>query len=253
MKAISFNIHTSVNPREDGDNAWKRRAHAVRNMIKTEAPDVMGVQEALLDQLSYIDNSFKLTYRRVGVGRDNGITRGEHTAIYYNIKRIELLWHSTRWLSPMPFNVSRGWDAGCHRTVTIAKFRDIETGKVFFYFNTQLDNVGKVSRRESVKYIAQLVKAIPHNTPVIVGGDLYMSSSDALLEPFSDAGLSLARSYTSISDDKPSYNGFGKQPEKTEDEFYVRRIKVYTFKTLDKNYGVPYISNHYPIEIIFEL
>jgi len=253
LKAITFNIRTSAASREDGDNAWIRRANAVKTMIKTEDPDVMGLQEALLDQLSYIDKSFLRTYRRIGVGRDNGITRGEHMAIYYNTNRLALMWHTTRWLSPTPYNVSRGWDAGCFRTVTIAKFRVLETNKVFYYIDTHLDNVGVESRRESVKLIVRLIKTLTGDVPIVLGGDMNVPSTDPALEPFSQAGLTLARESAPQSDNKPSYNGFGKHRNNTTDEFYIRGIRALSVTTLDNDYGVPYISDHYPIRLIFEL
>ena len=253
LKAISFNLRSSSFSREDGDNAWVRRAGAVKTMIKNEDPDVMGVQEALLDQLSYLDNAFKYTYRRVGIGRDNGLSRGEHMAIYYNIKRIALVWHTTRWLSPTPYNVSTGWDATSPRTVTIAKFRVIATGKVFYYFNTHLDLIGKESRRESILLITKLIKTLTGNVPVIFGGDFNTVASDPILEPLDEVDLELARTQAPISDNKASFNTFGKARAKTIDELYIRKINLISFETLDGDYGVPYISDHYPIAIEFEL
>lgn len=253
LKAISFNMRTSALSREDGDNAWVRRAAAVKTMIRTEDPDVMGVQEALLDQLSYIDNAYKYTYRRVGIGRDNGLSRGEHMAIYYNTKRIALMWHTTRWLSPTPYNVSIGWDAPNPRTVTIAKFRVIATGKVFYYFNTHLDPIGKESRRESILLITKLIKTLTGSVPVIFGGDFNTVASDPIMEPLNDVELQRARTRAPISDNKVSYNAFGKARAGIIDEFYIRKINLLSFKTLDGDYGVPYISDHYPIAIEFEL
>ena len=37
------------------------------------------------------------------------------------------------------------------------------------------------------------------------------------------------------------------------DHFFVRKMKVKQFRTLDGDYGVPYISDHYPIEMVIRL
>ena len=61
IKAISFNIRNSNAPREDGEYAWPYRINAVCNMIETEKPDLIGMQEPLLNQLTDID---KRLYRK---------------------------------------------------------------------------------------------------------------------------------------------------------------------------------------------
>ena len=50
-----------------------------------------------------------------------------------------------------------------------------------------------------------------------------------------------------------TYNAFGKGQGSPIDHFFVRNIEVKEFRILDGDYGVPYISDHYPIEIVIEL
>jgi len=253
VKAVSFNVRNSISSREDGKNNWYNRSKAVVNMIRKEHPMVMGVQEALLDQLAYIDNNFRRQYRRVGVGRDNGISRGEFTAIFYDYHQVELVSQKTRWLSSTPTRLSRGWDAACNRTVTIARFRIKSTGKEFYYFNTHLDHVGAQSREESVKLIAQLIMTETRGIiPVIVGGDLNCVITDPILDPFFDMGLISARLEAPVTDNKYSYNGYGKDRWMV-DHFLTRGVVLKSFRTLTDNYGARYISDHYPIEIIFTI
>ena len=49
IKAMSFNIRTAN--AKDGTNSWEYRADAVLAMIQDQAPDVLGLQEALLRQV----------------------------------------------------------------------------------------------------------------------------------------------------------------------------------------------------------
>jgi hypothetical protein len=51
-----------------------------------------------------------------------------------------------------------------------------------------------------------------------------------------------------------TYNAFGKGPGASIDHFFVRGdIEVKQYRILDGDYGVPYISDHYPIEMVIRL
>ncbi|MBP5189542.1 MAG: endonuclease/exonuclease/phosphatase family protein [Bacteroidales bacterium] len=252
LKVLSFNIRYDSYQKIDGDNGWDYRKDAVVKMINTERPDVFGLQEALEHQLDYLDQQL-LSYRRVGVGRDNGYTEGEYMAIYYNINRLKLVSAKTRWLSETPLLPSLGWDAACRRTVTIAQFRDLESGEEFVYMNTHLDHVGDTARAESTKIIANYAAQLAYSTPVIVGGDMNSPIEDTIFDNFYNVGLEPARSLTQFTSNAITYNAFGKDSGAVIDHFFVNGIKVRRFRTLNGDYGVPYISDHYPIEMVIKL
>jgi len=55
------------------------------------------------------------SYAHVGVGRDDGISKGEHSPIFYDSDKFEEVDWDTIWLSPTPHVVaSKGWDAVSH-------------------------------------------------------------------------------------------------------------------------------------------
>ena len=254
MKIISFNIRYNSWENIDGENGWPNRKGAVAKMILEERPAAIGLQEALIDQLQYLDTVLTC-YRRIGVGRDDGKEAGEFMAIYYDTSRLELLAHRTRWLSETPDVPSKGWDAACYRTVTIACFRDRQSGKEFQYLNTHLDHVGQTTRAEGVKLIVNSLKesSIANNVPVIVGGDMNSTIDDKIFQSFYDVNLKAARELTKKTSHVDTYNAYGKEKSALIDHFFVRNVKVKQFRTLDGNYGVPYISDHYPIEIVIGL
>ena len=212
IKLISFNMRTSWG--RDGDNSWPNRRHATAQMLRQEAPDVMGVQEAMQDQLYYIDTECP-RYARVGEDRDGGAEGGETMAVFYLRDRFELLDSGTFWISETPDNVSRGWDAACNRTVTWVELRDKRSDKEFF-LNTSIDN--------------------PHLKPLT---RLMASARDTAAE----------------TDQKGTFNGFGSAPDTIilDHLFYRGRMKCRKFVTLDGDYGAPYISDHYPIAMVFTL
>ena len=71
LKVVSFNIRYNSYHNIDGENGWPNRRAAVVRMINEEQPVALGLQEALIDQLQYLDSCLP-GYRRVGVGRDDG-------------------------------------------------------------------------------------------------------------------------------------------------------------------------------------
>ena len=253
LKIISFNIRYNSWDNIDGDNGWPYRKASVAKMIDQEKPVAIGLQEALIDQLHYLDRALP-SYRRVGVGRDDGKEAGEFMAIYYNTDAVELVSGETRWLSATPETPSKGWDAACYRTVTKARFKIKESGKEFIYLNTHLDHVGKTARTESAKLIASLAKEDESGSPIILGGDMNSTIDDEIFQSFYAEGLKAARELApkKHTDNRITYNAYGKEKGSVIDHFFVKGLKVVSFRTLDGDYGVPYISDHYPIEIVVE-
>ena len=251
IKLISYNLRNSHG--KDGDNVWMNRRHATPEMIRREAPDVFGVQEGLIDQLHYIDTECP-QYARVGVGRDDGKEGGEIMAVFYLRDRYDLLDHGDLWLSETPDRVSRGWDGACNRTMTWVHLREKATGKEFYYFNTHLDHKGVVARREGVKLVVREVQQIAgRKAAVVVGGDLNSTIDDRIFDPLKKF-MTPAREKAPVTDRKGTYNGWGQAPNSMViDHLFVRNMKCLSYRTLDGDYGVPYISDHYPIEIVVRL
>lgn len=251
MEIVSFNIRYNSWNNIDGPNGWPYRKAAVVKMINKERPAAIGLQEALIDQLLYLDSNLP-AYKRVGVGRDDGKEGGEFMAIYYDTTRLQLIDYGTRWLSETPQEPSLGWDAACRRTVTVAHFRERRSGKEFDYLNTHLDHVGKKARAEGARLIASIVQRC--EGPVIVGGDMNSTIEDTIFQAFHRVGLQTARDLAKSTSHKDTYTGFGKDKPSMIDHFFVRGdIEVERFRTLDGDYGVPYISDHYPIAITVKL
>ena len=253
-KIISYNIRRGDLAKDDGSNAWKKRRNATLEMIKREAPSAFGLQEALIDQVQFIAKAFP-QYGHVGVGRDNGKTGGEIMAIFYLKDKFTLLDSGTYWLSETPDKVSRGWDAACNRTLTWVKLQEKTTGKTLYYFNTHLDHKGEIARQESVKLIVQIINdKVPAGTAVVLGGDLNSTIENAIFDPLRNNGMLSARATAPVTDGKGTFNAFGTAPTGIIlDHFFLRNTKAISFRTLDGDYGAPYISDHYPIETVIEL
>lgn len=253
LTVMSFNIRNSSAYAEDGPNAWEYRRDAVIRMMNIESPDIIGLQEMLPDQVEYFDAMLP-GYKRIGVGRDDGERQGEMMAIYYRANRYELVRAETRWLSLTPNTPSFGWDAACKRTVTIAHLRDRKDGKELVYLNTHLDHVGKEARKESILLLCEMVDYYAgQQIPVILGGDMNSDLESEIFQPIREHKLISAREATSVKDTSNTYNAYGRGKASQIDHLFTRGMTVMGFKTLTKDYGVPYISDHYPIKVLIKL
>src|SRR6187431_3396321 len=176
LNVMTFNIR--YNTKNDSLNAWPYRKDNAASQIRFHNVQILGVQEALHEQMMDLGQSLS-QYKYVGVGRDDGKTKGEYSAIFYDTIRLKLLGSATFWLSLTPgIAGSKSWDAAITRIVTWAKFTDTRSKKTFFVFNTHFDHLGKEARRESARLLMQKVKDIAGNNPVVITGDFNSKPSD---------------------------------------------------------------------------
>lgn len=251
--AMSFNIRMSGFSKEDGDNAWDNRKEAVVRMIRDVHPDFFGVQEMLPDQQSFLREHLP-EYLIVGVGREDGAEKGECMAVFYDRRRFKMCDSHTFWLSQTPEKASYGWDAACRRTVTYIHLRERDSKQNIYYFNTHLDHRGQEARRKSVELLCQLIDSLcPQSAMVLLGGDMNSSIEDTIFIPLEKIGLISAREHVTNSDYTNTYNAYGKGDGSLIDHFFISQsvISPISMQTITKNYGVPYISDHYPIVLIF--
>ena len=130
-----------------------------------------GLQEVLKNQLDDLEKLLP-NYGWVGVGRDDGINKGEFTPIFYLKQRFELLSSGTFWLSKTPDEAgSRGWDAACKRIVTWAEFKDRAFESRFYHFNTHFDHIGFNAKHKSAYLLLRKIQEICSDLPTIVTGD----------------------------------------------------------------------------------
>ena len=254
LSVMTFNIRLNI--KSDSLNAWPYRKDNAASQIKFHNVHILGVQEALHEQM--MDLSQALTqYKFAGVARDDGKTKGEYSAIFYDTTRLKLLGSSTFWLSLTPeIPGSKSWDAAITRIVTWAKFKDAKTKKTFFVFNTHFDHIGKEARRESAKLLKQRVKDIAGNEPVIITGDFNSKPSDEPIMVLMDANDankfidSKAISKTPHYGPTGTFNAFTSKEVDNEPIDYIflkGKWKVLQHATLSQTWGGRFSSDHFPV------
>eukprot|EP00039_Didymoeca_costata_P011835 m.167534 g.167534 ORF g.167534 m.167534 type:complete len:513 (-) comp15306_c0_seq1:114-1652(-) len=150
IRIMSFNVRYDDKGSQYYSWAWSRRRQAVYSMILFHRPDVICLQEAYMHQVHDIVNFLK-DYVFVAVGREDGDSKGETTAVLVH-KKHNIVWNSTLWLSETPHVPSRGWDAADFRTLTLVSIK-LSNGRQILIMNTHLDHIGSVARLESAKFV----------------------------------------------------------------------------------------------------
>ena len=257
ISVISFNIR--VDNAADGTNVWRNRRDAVVTMIERERPMLLGLQEAQPHQITYLSEHCP-DYAWYGLGRDTGkvppatdsYAAEETMAIFWRTAELELLDKGTFWLSETPDQVSKGWDASYRRTCTWAGFRHRKSGQTCYFFNTHLGNDGKVAREESIKLLVSRMKTINSKRRVsFLTADFNSNVTDACFAPL-HVYMRDARANAAVSDDYPSWNGYGASTGRLDHVFFSGdNCTAREFRTLRGDYGVPYISDHYPVAACF--
>lgn len=176
IRVMTFNLR--LDTPSDGPDAWPHRKEMVAQTMRFHRADFVGIQEGLPHQLEQLDEMLPY-FDRIGVGRNTEDDPGEYSAIYYKKDRFELIENNTFWLSETPDEVaSVGWDAALPRIVTWGKFRDLNSGKTFFVFNTHFDHIGETARAESASLILEKIDELAGNSPVVVMGDFNTTEDD---------------------------------------------------------------------------
>lgn len=246
IKACSFNIRFD-NP-DDGFNQWDNRRKNIVLFLGVEKPDIIGFQEVLVNQLEYLE--LRLTdYSRVGIGRDDGIEKGEFAPIMYLDDRFMLLDSGNFWLSETPAVPSLGWDALINRICTYAFLQDRLSGEEIHVYNAHFSHVGSEARLNSAKLILDSIAVNSQDARVILTGDFNTEPGSSPYNEFIQNGLLDSYETDLKLGPEGTFNGF------TLTGTYDRRIDYIFFRGFEPEYYVTnsmvidnqYLSDHFPV------
>jgi endonuclease/exonuclease/phosphatase family metal-dependent hydrolase len=247
LKVMTYNIRLDL--ASDGENRWDNRKEMLAGQALFYEPDFMGVQEALYNQMDYLDKNLP-AYDFIGVGRDDGKQQGEYSAIFYNAGKFEVLEQHTFWLSQTPEKPSKGWDAAYNRVCTYGLFRDKKTKQKLWVFNTHFDHVGNVARVESAKLILKKIKEVnKQNLPVILTGDFNLEEESESIKlistEMSDAKKSAKQSFGPAG----TFNAFefSKPVTKRIDYIFTKGVIINKYAVLSDSDHCRYPSDHLPV------
>ena len=243
----SFNIRGSN--MDTGVNAWSNRKKMVIREFGNYQYDIVCMQEPLTDQIQ--DFLSIGIYEWLGVSGQGTPDSDVFTPIFYNKKKLNVLDYGTFWLSETPDVVSRGWDGKFPRICTWAKFRDIETCRSFYVFNTHLDHVGEVAKLEGARLICRKIKEMTAEEAVFITGDMNSTPETPPIHTFLSEFSNSREIATEKSGPAGTAHSYGKlyPPSQIDYIFVNEYISVTKAITITKNSDPVYMSDHYPIVI----
>jgi endonuclease/exonuclease/phosphatase family metal-dependent hydrolase len=248
LNVATYNLR--LNLAEDGPDAWPQRKEAVKALIQYHELDIVSTQEGLIEQIE--DLEAMPGWARVGVGRDDGLRRGEHSAIFYRSARFEQVRHGDFWLSATPEQPSRSWDSACcNRLASWVELRDRGTGHALVVFSAHFDHEGVVSRRESAKLLLSRVRTLAGDLPVLCMGD-FNATPDSEPVRILRSGLRDARQISETPPYGPSgsFNGFkidAVADDLIDHIFVTPRVRVLRYGVLTDSLRGHFPSDHFPV------
>ncbi|WP_131539821.1 endonuclease/exonuclease/phosphatase family protein [Pedobacter nototheniae] len=250
---MTFNIR--LDAPDTGNRAWAVRRPLVKERIIGHDCDIVGVQEALGNQISNLETDLP-GYARIGTGRDGNGT-SEHSSIFFKTARFNLLGSGTFWLAPGAPVTATGpsWDAAYKRICTWVKVQDKETAMVFFVFNSHFDHKGSLARQNSADLILSQMQDKIGSAPALFMGDLNANQNSPAYNILNGSTL-LEETWNLAASKLPALRvtGNGWNPSPTGDS-QIDHIFVTGHWTVDsrlvdwyhKDPGAILPSDHFPV------
>ena len=256
LDVMTFNLRYASSSEP---NSWKVRRPVMRDLLLRAAPDVIGTQEGLYQQLQDIKHDLAPHYDWIGGGRKGG-SHDEETAIFYDTRRLAPVEYDQFWLSDTPAVIGSNTWGGAHpRIATWIRFRDLgDGGRQFYVLNTHLDNASQYARERAATLIAERLARLDGSLPLVVTGDfntaahttsVYDTMLGAGLRDTWDAAAGRGRLYATFHGYRPLVPGGNRIDWILVTEgVTVRRTAIDTFS---ENSQFP--SDHLPVQSTISL
>lgn len=266
IRVASFNIRFATEA-DTGVKAWSSRKDACAQVVKRYGFGVWGLQEVLSVQQSEL-RTLLPTYDFYFVGRDDG-TAGEAVGIAWLKSKYECLETGRFWLSPTPDTPSgsEGWGGMTrHRVAAWGLFREIESGKRFYFFSTHLEvgeDYTEIRLKSAELIVEREKKQNTSSLPAFIVGDMNpIAPTEKAMRYFRESYVdSWQQAEADGVREGPigSFNGFNPdanmetQSKRGDYIFYKGSVSLLKYKCIDDKFGGQYPSDHLPIMADFSL
>ncbi len=259
LDAMTFNVRFDAGLPPDEPDRWARpedpRREAALDTILRASPDVLGVQEALWNQVQDLEDGLLPRYRWAGHGRDDGDRAGEFAAVFWRNDRYELIADGTFWLSLEPGTAGSVFPgAATTRIATWVQLEERATRRLLLVLNTHWDHVSQDARQEGAALIVQELELLaPSPRGRLVLGDLNADEDNPAFLTLRDAA-GLVDTYRAANPvpaaDEATFHGFGGDPEGVRTDHVLASAGLFevTSSRIVRDRGPGgFPSDHFPV------
>ncbi len=248
LTIMTYNVKISGS----GLRAVEKRAPHIIGTVKEKMPDSVGFQETDKNWVEIIAAGLP-EYAHVEKYREDGVEKGEASAIFYLKDKYDLVESGHFWLSETPDVPSKGWDAACERICTYAILKDKETGFVYAHFNVHFDHVGAEAPTKSVELVSAKIAEIAPDIPVVFTGDFNLSEGSENYNNLLACGLKDTKYLAKKRDSHSTYHGYHVVIPSTEPIDYIfvnGYVKSVESSRIDSGFiDHIFASDHFPITV----
>lgn len=188
VRVLTWNIHVG---HDDGPFwerfDWPRRKQALEAGILQADADILCVQEAAPEQVAFLEQALP-GHGRIGVGRDDGRSAGEHCAIYYRHARFQEIDSGTFWLEEPSDRPRPPGSSDVKRICTWARLRERDSGRVVRVYNAH-SYLTEDLRGHATQLILDHIAAGEPTDTLILAADFNASPAAPSRQRFHEAGL----------------------------------------------------------------
>ena len=228
----------------------------IKNFLFYHDVDVCGSQELYKNQIADITEAVKDKYEIFGTttspSADKLNKRNHNNVIFYKRDRFELLDSGVFWLSETPEKESKGWTARYPRNCNWGKFKDKNTGKEFFIFNTHFHHIGNDVRVNSAKLFVKKIKEIAGDNTFYAMGDLNATPDSQPIKIIKDSGFMIDAKevcktplYGSTFTDNYGYTG--KKSIWIDWVFVSKNVEIQKYAVFSECFDGVWLSDHFPL------
>lgn len=251
MRITTFNLRVNCNEK-DANNNWDKRLPRIKSQLDAVDSDLYGFQELTKKQYNDVVSILD-SYDSVFRPRDDKDAEG--TPVFYKKSKFELLAKGSYFLNEHPETPGVGWDACCLRVASYATLKEKKSGKIFTFFNTHLDHVGKQAQIKGIELMVQKMSE--------VGGSMFLTGDFNVYE----TDVTYAKATTMLKDSKyiakqstsgNTFHNYGAIPfEKTNQPIdYImvsNDVKVQSYNIYAKEEIDGFASDHFAVYADVEL
>ena len=251
VRVMSCNLRC-LNPNDLGKKSWFYRADLILKNIESEAPRIIGFQEATKWQYAYLCDTLS-EYDSVITYRDNAVN-SEGCPVFYRKDLYNLKDKGSFWLSETPDQMSKDWDAACYRICSYVILEEKETKETFVVFNTHLDHVSDEARINGIAVVLDKIQQFGGYPSMIMGDFNATEDSEtykSATENFDDVKYLTENTMTGAT-----YQNWGASlDDDCIDYLMISKtgFTVNSYAVVQNTYDGVYPSDHFPLSVSLTL